>query len=137
MYSLYKHQGGIEMNNKQHLADKLDQYFNNRKLGIPVITGDFLEQDGDTIKGSIFNKIFRNQIEMQKLENKYIHENKEIDITKASKRIKELNDKIASSKKALHNFSKSYQEELEKRQDEELKNETSVMKRISIINKYN
>lgn len=125
------------MTNRKHLAEKLDQYFNNRKLGIPVINGEFLEQNEDTIKGSIYNKIFRNQIEMQKLEQQYIHENKEIDITKASKRIKELNEKIEKTKTTLNNFSKEYQEELEKLQDEELKHEHSVMGRISILNKYN
>ncbi|MBP3905521.1 MAG: hypothetical protein J6D12_00230, partial [Peptostreptococcaceae bacterium] len=35
------------------------------------------------------------------------------------------------------NFTKEYQEEIEKLQDEELKNESSMMKRVSIINKYN
>lgn len=124
-------------NDKKHLAERLDQYFNNKKSGIPVITGEFLEQNNDTIKGSIYNKIFKNQIEMQKLEQQYIHENKEIDITKASKRIKELNEKIEKTKTTLNNFSKEYQEEIEKAQDEELKNESSVMNRISIINKYN
>ena len=125
------------MTNRKHLAEKLDNYFNNRKMGIPVITGEFLEQNEDTIKGSIYNKIFRTQIEMNKLEQQYIQENKEIDITKASKRIKELNEKIEKTKTTLNNFSKEYQQELEKLQDEELKHEHSVMGRISIINKYN
>ena len=125
------------MNNRKHLAEKLDNYFNNKKLGIPVITGEFLEQNNDTVVGSIYTKLYKNQIEMQKLENKYIHENKEIDITKAAKRLAQLEKKIEKTKTTLNNFSKEYQEELEKLQDEELKHEHSVMGRISIINKYN
>ena len=125
------------MNNRKHLAEKIDNYFNNRKLGIPVINGEFLEQNNDTVVGSIYNRIFGTQIEMQKLEQQYIKENKEIDVTKASKRIKELNEKIEKTKTTLNNFSKEYQQELEKLQDEELKHEHSVIGRISIINKYN
>ena len=125
------------MNNRKHLAEKLDNYFNNKKSGIPVIAGDFLEQNEDTVVGSIYNRIFGTQIEMNKLEQQYIHENKEIDITKAAKRLAQLEKKIEKTKTTLNNFSKEYQQELEKLQDEELKHEHSVIGRISIINKYN
>ena len=125
------------MNNTKHLADRLNEYFNNRKMGIPVITGEFLEQNEDTVKGSIYNKIFKHQIEASKLEQRYINENKEIDIQGASKRIKELNEQIAKTKDAIHNFEKSYNEELEKLQDAELSQEHSVMGRVAIIEKYN
>ena len=122
---------------KELLAEKFNTYMNNKKLGIPVITGEFLEQNEDTIKGSIYNKIFKNEIQMQKLENKYINEGKEIDITKASKQLKKLDADIEKIKTSLNNFTKEYQQEIEKLQDEELKNESSMMKRISIMNKYN
>ena len=125
------------MNNTKHLADRLNEYFNNRKMGIPVITGEFLEQNEDTVKGSIYNKVFSKQIQMGKLEQKYINENKEIDINKASSRIKQLDEKIEQTKKAITNFEKSYNEELEKLQDAELSQEHSVMGRIAIIEKYN
>ena len=75
---------------KELLADKFNNYMNNRNNGIPVIAGEFYEQDDTTVAGSIYNKIFKNQIEMQKLENKYIDEGKEIDITKAAKQLKKL-----------------------------------------------
>lgn len=122
---------------KELLAEKFNNYMNNRNSGIPVITGEFYEQNEDTIKGSIYNKIFKNQIEMQKLENKYIDEGKEIDITKAAKQLKKLDADIHKVKTALNNFTKEYQQELENLQDEELKNESSMMKRVSIMNKYN
>ncbi|MBP3930115.1 MAG: hypothetical protein J6D47_11205 [Peptostreptococcaceae bacterium] len=122
---------------KELLAEKFDNYMNNKKLGIPVIAGEFYEQDESTVKGSIYNKLFRSQIDMQKLENKYIDEGKEIDITKATKRLKELEKNIEKTKTALNNFSKNYQEELEKLQDQELAQEHSVMGRIGIMNKYN
>ena len=121
---------------KQLLAEKFNNYMNNKKLGIPVIAGEFYEQNEDTVKGSIYNKIFKNQIEMQKLENKYLDDGKEIDITKASKQLKKLDSDIEKIKTSLNNFTKEYQQELENLQDEELKNESSMMKRISIMNKY-
>lgn len=122
---------------KELLAEKFNTYMTNRNNGIATLGGVFEEQDDDTVKGSIYNKIFKNQIEMQKLENKYINEGKEIDITKASKQLKKLDADIEKIKTSLNNFTKEYQEELEKLQDEELKNESSMMKRVSIINKYN
>ncbi|MBP3927958.1 MAG: hypothetical protein J6D47_00125 [Peptostreptococcaceae bacterium] len=123
---------------KQLLAEKFNNYYmNNRNNTIATINEIFEEQDDTTVAGSIYNKIFKNQIEMQKLENKYINEGKEIDITKASKQLKKLDADIEKLKNSLNNFTKEYQEELEKLQDEELKNESSMMKRISIINKYN
>lgn len=122
---------------KELLAEKFDNYMNNKKLGIPVIAGEFYEQNEDTVKGSIYNKIFKNQIEMQKLENKYINEGKKIDITKASKQLKKLDADIEKLKTSLNSFTKEYQQELENLQDEELKNESSMMKRVSIMNKYN
>ena len=122
---------------KELLAEKFDNYMNNKKLGIPVIAGEFYEQDESTVKGSIYNKLFRSQIDMQKLENKYIDEGKEIDITKATKRLKELEKNIEKTKTALNNFSKNYQEELEKLQDQELAQEHSVMGRIKQISLSN
>ena len=121
---------------KELLAEKFNNYMNNRNNGIPVIAGEFYEQDDTTVAGSIYNKIFKNQIEMQKLENKYIDEGKEIDITKAAKQLKKLDSDIEKIKTSLNNFTKEYQEELEKLQEEELKNESSMMKRVSILNKY-
>ena len=101
------------------------------------MTPDIQERSGDTVEDSIYNKLYKNQIEINKLEQRYIKENKDIDITKATTRVKELDGKIEKTKTALNNFSKNYQEELEKLQDEELKHEHSVMGRIRIINKYN
>ena len=123
---------------KQLLAEKFNNYYmNNRNNTIATINEIFEEQDDTTVAGSIYNKLFRNEIDMQKLENKYINEGKEIDITKASKQLKKLDADIEKIKTSLTNFTKEYQEEIEKLQDEELKNESSMMKRVSIINKYN
>ena len=121
---------------KQLLAEKFNNYMNNRNNTIATINGIFEEQDDNTVKGSIYNKLFRSQIAMQKLENKYIDEGKEIDITKAAKQLKKLEADIEKLKNSLNSFTKEYQEEIEKLQDEELKNESSMMKRISIMNKY-
>ena len=125
------------MNNTKHLADRLNEYFQNKRMGVATLGGEFKEQDASTVKGSIYNKLHARQIEMQKLENQYIKDGKEIDITKASSRIKQLDEKIEATKKAISNFSKSYQEEIEKLQDAELSQEHSVMGRIAIIEKYN
>ena len=125
------------MNLKQQLANKYNDYLERKNLGLDNMTPDLVERTGDTVEDSIYNKLYKNQIEINKLENKYIKENKEIDITKSTKRLTELNGKIEKTKTALNNFSKNYQEELEKLQDEELKHEHSVMGRIRIINKYN
>ena len=125
------------MNLKQQLANKYNDYLERKSLGLDNMTPDIQERSGDTVEDSIYNKLFKNQIEVNKLENKYIKENKEIDITKAAKRLTELNGKIEKTKTALNNFSKNYQEELEKLQDQELAQEHSVMGRIRIINKYN
>ena len=121
---------------KQLLAEKFNNYTNNRNAGIATLGGIFEEQDENTVKGSIYNKIFKNQIEMNNLEKKYINENKEIDINKAAKQLKKLDADIEKIKTSLNNFTKEYQQELENLQDEELKNESSMMKRVSIINKY-
>lgn len=125
------------MNLKEQLANKYNDYLERKSLGLDGITVGIQERNGDTVEDSIYNKLYKNQIEINKLENKYIKENKEIDITKATKRLKELEKNIEKTKTALNNFSKNYQQELEKLQDEELKHEHSVMGRISIINKYN
>ena len=125
------------MNLKEQLANKFNDYLERKSLGLDNMIPDIEERSGDTVEDSIYNKLFKNQIDINKLENKYIKENKEIDITKATKRLKELEKNIEKTKTALNNFSKNYQEELEKLQDEELKQEHSVMGRIRIINKYN
>ena len=122
---------------KQLLAEKFNNYMNNRNNGIPTINGIFEKQDDTTVAGSIYNKVFQHEIQLQKLENKYLDDGKEIDITKASKQLKKLDADIEKIKTSLTNFTKEYQEEIEKLQDEELKNESSMMKRVSIINKYN
>ena len=124
-------------NLKEQLANKYNDYLERKSLGLDGITVGIQERNGDTVEDSIYNKLYKNQIEINKLENKYIKENKEIDITKATKRLKELEKNIEKTKTALNNFSKNYQEELEKLQEQELAQEHSVMGRIRIINKYN
>lgn len=124
-------------NLKEQLANKYNDYLERKSLGLDNMIPDIEERSGDTVEDSIYNKLYKNQIEINKLENKYIKENKEIDITKATKRLKELEKNIEKTKTALNNFSKNYQEELEKLQDQELAQEHSVMGRIRIINKYN
>ena len=124
-------------NVKELLANKYSQYQERKALGIANIVTDIEPKEEDSVEASIFNKLYKNQIEINKLENKYIKENKEIDITKATKRLKELEKNIEKTKTALNNFSKNYQEELEKLQEQELAQEHSVMGRIRIINKYN
>ena len=124
-------------NIKEQLANKYNDYLERKSLGLDNMTPDIQERSGDTVEDSIYNKLYKNQIEINKLEQRYIKENKEIDITKAAKRLTELNGKIEKTRTALNNFSKNYQEELEKLQDQELSNEHSVMGRIRIINKYN
>ena len=118
---------------KELLAEKFNNYMNRE---IETLEGEFTEQDDTTIAGSIYNKVFKNQIQMNNLEKKYINENKEIDIKKATKRKKELAAEISRVQKQLNNYTKSYLEEIEKLQEKELKDEQSVMKRISIMNKY-
>ena len=123
---------------KELLAEKFNNYYmNNRNNTIATINEIFEEQDDTTVAGSIYNKVFQHEIQLQKLENKYLDDGKEIDITKASKQLKKLDADIEKIKTSLNNFTKEYQEEIEKLQDEELKNESSMMKRVSIINKYN
>ena len=123
---------------KELLAEKFNNYYmNNRNNTIATINEIFEEQDETTVAGSIYNKVFQHEIQLQKLENKYLDDGKEIDITKASKQLKKLDADIEKIKTSLTNFTKEYQEEIEKLQDEELKNESSMMKRVSIINKYN
>ena len=125
------------MNLKEQLANKFNDYLERKSLGLDNMIPDVEERHGDTVEDSIYNKLYKNQIEINKLENKYIKENKNLDVTKAAKRLKELEKNIEKTKTALNNFSKNYQEELERMQDEELKHEHSVMGRISIINRYN
>ena len=82
------------MNLKEQLANKYNDYLERKSLGLDGITVGIQERNGDTVEDSIYNKLYKNQIEINKLENKYIKENKEIDITKAAKRLTELNGKI-------------------------------------------
>lgn len=124
-------------NVKEVLKNKYNDYLEKKKLGIANIVTDTEERSGGTVEDSIYNKLYKNQIEINKLEDKYIKENKEIDITKATKRLKELEKKIETTKGALNEYSKKSHEELERLQDIELSNEHSVMGRIRIINKYN
>ena len=124
-------------NLKEQLANKYNDYLERKSLGLANMIPDIEERSGDTVEDRIYNKLYKNQIEINKLENKYIKENKEIDITKATKRLKELEKNIEKTKTALDNFSKSYNEELEKSQEQELAQEHSVMGRIRIIEKYN
>ena len=125
------------INLKEQLANKFNDYMERKSVGLDGMTIGIEERSGDTVEDSIYNKLYARQIEINKLENKYIKENKNLDVTKAAKRLTELNGKIEKTKTSLNNFSKNYQEELEKLQDEELKHEHSVMGRIRIINKYN
>ena len=118
---------------KELLAEKFNNYMNRE---IEMSEGEFTEQDDTTIAGSIYNKVFKNQIQMNNLEKKFINENKEIDIKKATKRKKELAAEISRVQKQLNNYTKSYLGEIENLQEKELKDEQSVMKRISIMNKY-
>ena len=118
---------------KELLAEKFNNYMNRE---IEMSEGEFTEQDDTTVVGIIYNRIFKNQIQMNNLEKKYINENKEIDIKKATKRKKELAAEISRVQKQLNNYTKSYLEEIEKLEEKELKDEQSVMKRISIVNKY-
>ena len=127
----------MEINLKEQLANKFNDYLERKSLGLDSMIPDIEERADGSIESSIYNKLYKHQIEINKLENKYIKENKDIDITKATTRVKELDGKIEKTKTALNNFSKNYQEELERMQDEELKHEHSVMGRIRIINKYN
>ena len=125
------------MNLKEQLANKFNDYMERKSVGLDGMTIGIEERSGDTVEDSIYNKLYARQIEINKLDQKYVKENKSIDITKAAKRLTQLEKNIQKTKDSLNNFSKSYQEELEKLQDEELKHEHSVMGRIRIINKYN
>ena len=124
-------------NVKEVLKNKYNDYLEKKKLGIANIVTDTEERADGSVESSIYNKLYAREIEINKLENKYIKENKSIDVNKAAKRLTQLEKNIQKTKDSLNNFSKSYQEELEKLQDEELKHEHSVMGRIRIINKYN
>ena len=124
-------------NLKEQLANKYNDYLERKSLGLDNMIPDIEERSGDTVEDSIYNKLYARQIEINKLDQKYVKENKSIDITKATKRLKELEKNIEKTKTALNNFSKSYNEELEKSQEQELAQEHSVMGRIRIIEKYN
>ena len=127
----------MEINLKEQLANKFNDYLERKSLGLDSMIPDIEERADGSIESSIYNKLYKHQIEINKLENKYIKENKDIDITKAATKLKELEKNIEQTKIALNNFSKSYQEELEKLQDQELSHEHSVMGRIGVIEKYN
>ena len=83
---------------KELLAEKFNNYMNRE---IEMSEGEFTEQDDTTVVGSIYNKVFKNEIQMNNLEKKYINENKEIDIKKATKRKKELAAEISRVQKQL------------------------------------
>ena len=125
------------MNLKQQLANKYNDYLERKSLGLDNMIPDIEERSGDTVEDSIYNKLYARQIEINKLDQKYVKENKSIDITKANKRLKTIEKDINKTKETLNKFSKEYLEELEKLQDQELAQEHSVMGRIGIINKYN
>ena len=122
---------------KELLAEKFNDYMERKSVGLDGMTIGIEERSGDTVEDSIYNKLYARQIEINKLDQKYVKENKEIDITKANKRLKTIEKDINKTKETLNKFSKEYQEELEKLQDQELAQEHSVMGRIGIINKYN
>ena len=122
---------------KELLAEKFNDYMERKSVGLDGMTIGIEERSGDTVEDSIYNKLYKNQIEINKLDQKYVKENKSIDITKANKRLKTIQEDIEKTKTALNNFSKSYNEELEKLQDQELQHEHSVMRRAGIIEKYN
>ena len=124
-------------NLKEQLANKYNDYLERKSLGLDNMIPDIEERSGDTVEDSIYNKLYARQIEINKLDQKYVKENKSIDITKANKRLKTIEKDISKTKETLNKFSKEYQEELEKLQDQELAQEHSVMGRIGIINKYN
>ena len=124
-------------NVKEVLANKFNDYQERKKLGIDGMTVGIQERTGDTVEDSIYNKLYARQISVNKLENEYIKQNKDIDITKANKRLRSIEKDIEKTKAAINNFTKSYEEELEKMQDQELKNEHSVIGRIGVVEKYN
>lgn len=124
-------------NVKEVLANKYNDYMERKSVGLDGMTIGIEERSGDTVEDSIYNKLYARQIEINKLDQKYVKENKSIDITKANKRLKTIEKDINKTKETLNKFSKEYQEELEKLQDQELAQEHSVMGRIRIINKYN
>ena len=125
------------INLKEQLANKFNDYMERKSVGLDGMTIGIEERSGDTVEDSIYNKLYARQIEINKLDQKYVKENKSIDITKANKRLKTIEKDINKTKETLNKFSKEYQEELEKLQDQELAQEHSVMGRIRIINKYN
>lgn len=124
-------------NLKEQLANKYNDYLERKSLGLDNMIPDIEERSGDTVEDSIYNKLYARQIEINKLDQKYVKENKSIDITKANKRLKTIEKDINKTKTAINNFTKSYNEELEKLQDQELQHEHSVMRRAGIIEKYN
>ena len=124
-------------NLKEQLANKYNDYLERKSLGLDNMIPDIEERSGDTVEDSIYNKLYARQIEINKLDQKYVKENKSIDITKANKRLKTIEKDISKTKTAINNFTKSYNEELEKLQDQELQHEHSVMRRAGIIEKYN
>lgn len=124
-------------NLREQLANKFNDYMERKSVGLDGMTIGIEERSGDTVEDSIYNKLYARQIEINKLDQKYVKENKSIDITKANKRLKTIEKDISKTKETLNKFSKEYQEELEKLQDQELAQEHSVMGRIGIINKYN
>ena len=127
----------MEKNLKEQLANKFYEYQERKSLGLDGLTVGIEEKPDDTVENKIYNKLHARQIEVNKLEQSYIRGNKDIDVTKANKRLKTIQEDIEKTKTAINNFTKSYNEELEKLQDQELQHEHSVMRRAGIIEKYN
>lgn len=127
----------MEKNLKEQLANKFYEYQERKSLGLDGLTVGIEEKPNDTVENKIYNKLHARQIEVNKLEQSYIRGNKDIDVTKANKRLKTIQEDLEKTKAAINNFTKSYNEELEKLQDQELQHEHSVMRRAGIIEKYN
>ena len=89
------------MNLKQQLANKYNDYLERKSLGLDNMIPDIEERTGDTVEDNIYNKLYKNQIAVAKLEQRYVKENKDIDITKSAKRLTEVNGKIEKTKTAL------------------------------------
>ena len=62
-------------NLKEQLANKYNDYLERKSLGLDNMIPDIEERSGDTVEDSIYNKLYKNQIEIIKLFNKGIYIN--------------------------------------------------------------
>ena len=121
------------MNHKERIesiADKLNSHVNGK------VYGEYIRQDNTTTTGSIYNKIFSEQIKEREYRSNYFNDNNDLDINKVTTRLKQLNTEIDKQKDIIELFEAKVVEELENKMLEEMNQESSQMKKQMILGQY-